>query len=270
MSDSTPEGADLLSSPVRRTIVDYIAHHDSHPCNDAPEGLTAAQVSEVLNVHVTTARFHLDQLVSGGVLEASFVKQGVGRPRKVYRLVAGSPCDHADSHAIGILADLLTGSESARPAGERLTPFEAGRRWAEEHVPADRGEAAATPGQWLARIGLLIDVLREWGYTTNLSGFDSSRTVELELVQCPFLDLAQSNPDIVCGVHRGLITGTLQQLGEDDVDVSVEPFSRANRCLVHITTHHPFSRRRGPTSHPDSGDGTTTQPRHDPPSKETA
>ncbi|MDO5502552.1 MAG: helix-turn-helix domain-containing protein [Actinomycetia bacterium] len=265
MASPTSGGSGLLSSPVRRTIVDYIADIEAR----GHQGLTAGQLAEILNVHVTTARFHLDQLVTGGLLEAAFVKQGVGRPRKVYTLAPGSPCAHDDDHAIRILAELLTDSLGALSAGERLTPFDAGLRWAREHVPAEPADAAMTPGRWLAKIGRLIDVLREWGYTTNLTGFDSARTAELELVHCPFLDLAKSNPEVVCGVHRGLVTGTLQQLGEDEVEVTLEPFSRAHRCLVHVQRHHPFTRNR--RSSETVSDPAPISPSHDDtPSKETA
>lgn len=265
MAGSSSPGPDLLSSPVRRTIVDYIADLEAH----GAEGLTAGQLADVLNLHVTTARFHLDQLVTAGLLDASFVKRGVGRPRKIYTTAPDAACGHHDDHAIRILAELLTDSLGAVSAGEHLTPFDAGRRWAREHVPAEPADAAMTPGRWLAKIGRLIDVFREWGYTTNLTRVDASRTAELELVHCPFLDLAQSNPEVVCGVHRGLVTGTLEQLGEDDVDVTLEPFSRSDRCLVHVTTRHPFTRsRRTPGSPSDRP--TPVSPPHDPPSKETA
>lgn len=44
---------------------------------------------------------------------------------------------------------------------------------------------------------------------------------------CPFHELAESQPEIVCAVHRGLITGALQELGSDlevdELDVFVQP-----------------------------------------------
>ena len=45
--------------------------------------------------------------------------------------------------------------------------------------------------------------------------------------RCPFHDLAESQPEIVCAVHRGLIAGALEELGSglevEGLDVFVEP-----------------------------------------------
>lgn len=245
----TPHGAALLSSPVRRAIVDYIANRETAP-DGAPvraEGLTAAELSDILTLHVTTARFHLDQLVNGGILEATFVKAGVGRPRKVYSLAPGSFEQARDEHGMRMLTELLTETFSANLSGDPITPFEAGRRWAEQHIAQDQSEPANSPGTWLGKIGRLVDVLRDWGYTPNLSTSQSGRTAELELAHCPFLDLAKSNPAVVCGIHRGLLKGALERLGEDDADVSLEPFVGPSRCLAHVTTNSPFTRSTAPS-----------------------
>ena len=67
----------LLSSQVRRRIVDLVRH--------SPGRLAAADLSSALELHVTTVRFHLDQLEQAGVLRSDRERRrAVGRPRKVY------------------------------------------------------------------------------------------------------------------------------------------------------------------------------------------
>lgn len=243
MSTSTAVGVELLNSPVRRMIVDFLA--GSGEAGETVQ-MTAAQLAELLELHVTTARFHLDQLVTAGILEAVFVREGVGRPRKVYRLASGSLTEEGDSPAMRILTELLADSFAAQLAGDPVTPYEAGRRWAEEHIPAEPAERAATPGAWLAKIGRLVDVLGTWGYTPNLSVSGSGRVATLQLDRCPFLDLARTNPAVVCGIHRGLISGALARFGEDGVDVSLEPFVGPQHCLARITTTNPFTPSTAP------------------------
>ena len=50
---------------------------------------------------------------------------------------------------------------------------------------------------------------------------------EIRMRRCPFHELAETQPDIVCAVHRGLISGALDELGStlavEALDVFVEP-----------------------------------------------
>ena len=101
-------------------------------------------------------------------------------------------------------------------------------------MPAD------TPGRWLGKLAQMIDVLQEWGYTPELSTSEGGRSAEVTLAHCPFLELARANPAVVCGIHRGLIAGSLAQLGETATRVSLEPFVDSTTCLAHVSTTTPF------------------------------
>ena len=122
-----------------------------------------------------------------------------------------------------------------------MTPAEAGRRWAVEHVAPEQGSMPAdTPGRWLGKLAQMIDVLQEWGYTPELKTSEGGRVAEVTLAHCPFLDLARANPAVVCGIHRGLIAGSLAQLGESATRVSLEPFVDDTTCIAHVSTTTPF------------------------------
>lgn len=252
MTASPPdEGASLLSSPVRREIIDLVANRDLEGAG-VGAGMSAAEIAAQVGRHVTTVRFHLDQLVGAGLMEAGFARQpGAGRPRKVYRIAPGSFRDVPAEASYAMLTELLAKSFAASAAGEILTPQEAGHQWALDHVEGDPDEAPArSPGQWLGKVGRMVDVLRDWGYTPNVATRDDGRTVEVELVDCPFLEIASTQAAIVCGIHRGLIAGALERLGEGGAQISLEPFVEPNRCLAHLTTTTSF--RRHPTSEDQS------------------
>jgi predicted ArsR family transcriptional regulator len=240
--DTGPGAAvDLLASPVRRALVDTLA--TSGQLDPDRRGLMAAEVAAAHGLHVTTVRFHLDQLVAAGILETHFERPArAGRPRKLYSVAPGTLDSSAasDTAAYKALAELLT-STFARAASGAITPADAGREWARRHVrPADAGPARS-PGQWLGKLGRMVDVLRGWGYTPQVSTSEDGREVAVALVDCPFLDLARDNPAVVCGIHRGLIAGTMAQLGEEHTEVSLEPFVEPNRCLAHVRTRTPFT-----------------------------
>lgn len=240
----------VLDSPVRRRIVDLLGELAA---DDPADGLTAAELGTSLGVHPTTARFHLDLLETSGLVESVFVKGGVGRPRKRYRIPTRALPVGGDS-AMRNLTALLTetwpgGADEVDP----LTPEQAGRRWATYHVVPPEGvpvSRARTPGAWLGKVGLTVDALREWGYQPDVRTKDAGRTAELTLVDCPFMTLAESRPDVVCGVHRGLLRGTLDALGEPDAEVGLQPFVEPRVCLARISTTADFDGPSGTDGSP--------------------
>ncbi len=253
MAGDTLQAAVLLASPVRRRLVDALAHTGG----DGRPGRTAAELAGTVDLHVTTVRFHLDQLVAAGLVESAVRREGgAGRPRKVYTVAPGS-LDDVDARAevdhlrllSGLLASTLTSTlTSTLPStstegvsGGAMTPTEAGHRWAVEHVSGrESSPPADTPGRWLGKLAQMIDVLQEWGYTPELRTSDGGRVAEITLAHCPFRDLARAHPTVVCAIHRGLIAGSLAQLGEPATRVSLEPFVDDTTCVAHISTTTPF------------------------------
>lgn len=259
-----PAGAALLVSPVRRAVVDELAALDEAT---RPVGLTAAELGSRLGLHTTTIRFHVDQLVAGGVLESHFVRSGgVGRPSKKYVLreqVLGET-DTAQ-HGAGpyqVLAGLLASAMSAGES-EQMTPQEAGVRWARHraeeaevaHAPKPGAPAPATAPR--SAVEGVIELLAEWGYTPETEPAEDGTAVDITLRDCPFLDLAHTHPDVVCGVHRGLLRGALDAVGEPDARVSLQPFVGPTTCRARLYVPGDAS----PVQAPDLG--TITDP--DPP-----
>ncbi|MGB3185865.1 MAG: helix-turn-helix domain-containing protein [Ornithinimicrobium sp.] len=260
MPAQTPsEGAALLTSTVRRRIMDHLFGLSWVPDEDGSStrrtGLSAAELGELLGLHTTTVRFHLDQLVTAGLVESRFVPQdGAGRPRKTYFAVEGRLDPDPPAGPYAVLAELLTAaldpSEQAR-----LSPEEAGIRWVERRTgspaqassPSTGGQpppappAARTPGAWLGRVGEVIDLLNEWGYTPQLSTDQGGRVVDVTLHDCPFLDLARTHPEVVCGVHRGLLRGALTHVGETEAEISLRPFVSERTCLATLSSRTPFT-----------------------------
>lgn len=237
-------GAGLLRSAVRRDIVDTLANL---PGPQRTEGLSARELGDLVGLHVTTVRFHLAQLVEGGLLTSRSVRTaGAGRPTKKY-LVAPGSLDRRPLEAYRLMTTLLTETFGATDEdGRPLDPEEVGVTWAREHVPRPEDPAPArTAGEWLSTIGRLVDTLRVWGYTPSVRTEDTGRTAQIDLHGCPFIDLAKAHPVVACGIHRGLIRGTLEVLGERDAEISLEPFVGPTHCLAHVTTRADFAPKGG-------------------------
>jgi hypothetical protein len=55
----------------------------------------------------------------------------------------------------------------------------------------------------------------------------------VSLRPCPFgLGLAREFGSVVCGIHRGLVEGALEGLGEPRLVVTLRPFVAPDRCLL--------------------------------------
>ncbi len=258
-------GTDLLGSPVRRTIVDTLANLPTgldpqtgavlpHP------GMRAQDLADRLGLHVTTVRFHLDQLVSAGLLRAHFQRRKeAGRPRRLYAIEHGSLGSVTSEQAYRLLTELLV--ETLRPQSDQLptTPEEAGARWGRRHVIESHAglldqQPARSAGQWLGKIGQMVDLLREWGYSPEVSTTNDGRTARVALHDCPFLPLARDNTAVVCGIHRGLMRGVMEALGEEATEVGLTPFVAPSLCIASLTSNAPFDRPTLRTHTPREGD----------------
>jgi predicted ArsR family transcriptional regulator len=258
-----PQAVVLLASPVRRHIVEVLRAARRVPARDesagssAVTGMTAAQIARAVGLHVTTARFHLDQLVTAEVLiTTTHRRAGAGRPCKIFALAPATPTPADDALAVTLLTELLTENFSDRRAdGHPLNPDEVGFRWARRHIPCKDSPAARSIGEWVGKVGGLMDVLERWGYAPELATTNGGRVARIDLPHCPFRELAQQHTDVVCGIHRGLISGTLDRLGEPDTDVTLVPFARGSTCIAHLrrTVDFPPSEARPGEPHQAGG-----------------
>lgn len=194
-----------LAVPARRELLDAL--------ESAGQPLTAQQIAETIGLHVTTVRFHLDQLE-----QASLVAREVhhesrrGRPSVRYQSTA-THGERASDQMIGALAGMLAMNGAI---GE--DPRAAGLRWA-----ASLDRPAGEPQQAVA------SEFARMGFSPTIA--DSA----VELHSCPFREAARVHPGIVCRVHLGLAQGlaTRAHNGEQ-VHVELEPFVAPDLCLLHF------------------------------------
>lgn len=239
------DGLGLLRSDVRRSLYQHLA---DLPTGDAdPGGLSAKELAELVGLHLTTVRFHLDQLVSAGLLTSlKAAPNGAGRPRMLYAVPGHrlpTPTDPAALDAYTALSELNGPLEKTPGALEA-----SGRAWARDHVSrlASRvGEVspATTPGAWLGKVGALLDVLVDWGHDPAVRTAAGAREVDIVLRDCPFLALAKDSPQMVCGVHRGLLRGALDALGEESAELDLQPLVDQRTCRAHLSITTPFPDR---------------------------
>ena len=164
---------------------------------------------------------------AGGVLSAkSGVRKRSGRPPVLYQALRPAGVDPAATYRI--LTGLLAAEHSrSSPVG---SPARAGREWARGMV--SDVHSGVDPAD-LTAVGL--SALREAGFEPAADV--GSQTVAL--YRCPFGELAAEHPDVVCGMHLGLLTGLLEQIGASTAVRLVPVMDGSGPCLVWLGACHP-------------------------------
>ena len=76
----------------------------------------------------------------------------------------------------------------------------------------------------------------------------ATRDREIRLRACPYKDLAQDHPDVVCSVHLGLLKGILDQLGRPFASARLLPFAEPDLCLAYLSATEPAPETAGGAS----------------------
>jgi predicted ArsR family transcriptional regulator len=189
----------------------------------APKPLATAEIADTLDLHPNTVRPHLERMRDVGLLAVVTDARGtVGRPQHRYSLAPDAPSLGFEPPAFPALASMLLrlAATAAIPAADAI---EAGR----EHgaLDATRPDRVGTCAQALS--AELADL-----------GFDPESIVDddgitIAFTRCPFRELAEANPELVCNLHRGLVEGFVDARG-DGVVVGFHDLADRTPCQVEI------------------------------------
>nr|WP_246372545.1 hypothetical protein [Gordonia humi] len=163
-------------------------------------GLDATEVAEALGLHVTSARFHLNNLVaSGDAVTEQLAPEGVGRPRVAY-----SVAPPAASDSLGHLLLMQLGTTATAREDSAAT---AGRAWSRRHGAAS--SQTALPDPVIAVQSALSDL--GMAVTDIESDLESHR---ITVCSCPLPDLVGSLPEVARGTVRGVAEEALAGIAE--------------------------------------------------------
>jgi predicted ArsR family transcriptional regulator len=174
----------------------------------SPRPLATSEIAETLGLHPNTVRPHLERMRDVGLLAVETDARGaVGRPQHRYSLSPDAPSLGLEPATFPLLAGMLVQLAGAAGLGAEEA-VEVGR---------DKGEAdAATTGK-RACIDALVARLDALGFDPAVATDDDGQA-RVSFTHCPFRQLAEANPDLVCGLHRGLVEGFVETCGGGRVE----------------------------------------------------
>lgn len=192
----------------------------------AARPLSAPEVADQVGLHPNTVRLHLERLADAGLVERTTEhRAGPGRPRLLFAAVP-EPTRADEGESYRTLAGILAGQLAQGPAAT-AEAVQAGAMWARSLPDELRGRTPSTAQQATDQLVHLMDRL----------GFAPAHPAAgepIELRYCPFGDVASRHPDVVCGVHLGLIEAVLDDLGAPLRAARLEPFAAPGICLAHL------------------------------------
>lgn len=185
---------------------------------EATDAMSVDQLADALQVHANTVRSHLETLLSSGLVRRRPRRSGGrGRPQWLYSAVRASKDGQL---LVKLLADHITQNHD--------DAFAKGREIARNQSMIDEvvfsGDAAPEVS--------LVEGMSELGFSPEIVAATAEQT-EVHLRTCPVLDLVQSNRDVICGLHAGLVDRAWEDLGGDGA-AEVEPFAGPGFCRVVI------------------------------------
>lgn len=190
--------------------------------------LSVQEVASRAGLHPNTARFHLDGLVKAGLATRERRPRVTpGRPSMAYR--AAGQSEPAGPRRYRLLAEMLTTLIGGALPSPGRAAVAAGREWGayltEQLPPYQRPGAGAA-------IERLTATMAELGFASRTQA-DGERH-QLRLDQCPFREVAQQHPDVVCALHLGLMQGALAQMRAPVTVDRLEPFAEPGLCVASL------------------------------------
>jgi len=193
----------------------------------SPKPLSTSEVAESLGLHPNTVRPHLERMRDVGLLEVSAESRtAVGRPQNLYAPAGTAPSLGLEPPTFPMLARMLV--RLAEAAG--ATADDAA------DVGRDQGQLDAVPYTSAAScLEALVDRLDELGFDPAVDGTDDGETAVIGFAHCPFRELAEAHPDLVCSLHRGIIEGFVDRMGDASVE-DFHPLVHRLPCQVTISS----------------------------------
>ena len=179
----------------------------------SPPPLATADVAETLGLHPNTVRPHLERMRDVGLLDVAHRGPHRRRPPAA-PLLAWPPRRRrsASSRPRSRCWPACSSAWPRRPARPATTPPRSGR---------DQGQARrrpATPSAASCLEALVAELddarLRPGGRRHATT----ARPPSSAFAHCPFRELAEAHPELVCSLHRGMVEGFVDGVGGGEVD----------------------------------------------------
>jgi predicted ArsR family transcriptional regulator len=189
---------------------------------------TTAEISESLGLHANTVRPHLERMRDVGLLDVEVGGRGdVGRPQHRYSISPQAPALGLEPPTMPVLARMVLAMAKRLQADADDA----------QAVGHDEGRDRARPYRLApSTLEALVSDLDQLGFDPVVTDDPAHQDAAVvAFTNCPFSDLAREHPDLVCGLHRGLVAGFVAEMGDAEVSEFCTLTSRTP-CRVSVSS----------------------------------
>ncbi|MBK9180074.1 MAG: helix-turn-helix domain-containing protein [Acidimicrobiales bacterium] len=200
----------------------------------APVPLSTSDIADTLDLHPNTVRPHLERMREVGLLEVETRNAGtVGRPQNLYSLAPDAPSLGLEPPVFRMAARMLAAA-AARAGVDPDDAAEVGREQGRADALARTPPAPRTPAP--SCLEALVAELTDLGFDPAVAGeLDAGGDVaRVAFTHCPFRELAEAHPELVCSLHRGMVEGFVDAVGGAQVE-EFHTLAHREPCQVELT-----------------------------------
>lgn len=220
---STVSAIGALADPIRRDLYEHVV--GQHGAVSREEAAVAVAIP------LSKAKFHLDRLVTEGLLDTEFKRlsgrqgPGAGRPAKLYRRASREFQASFPERRYDTMGSILAAAVENSQDGESLPSAIRTAAYAKGAGAVSELRGSQTPGAH-PDDAPASDVLSDALATLAGLGYEPE-VVEQELLlhNCPFDALAQEHRELVCSSNEHYVQGALDASGCGRLRAHFEPSS---------------------------------------------
>ncbi len=194
--------------------------------------LATSDIAESLQLHANTVRPHLERMREVGLLDVQVGARGdVGRPQHRYSIAVDAPSLGLEPPTTPLLVSMvLSMAKRLQASGDDAAAvgIDEGRRRARPYADAP------------STLEALVSDLDKLGFDPVVSdarqrdGSADDASAVIGFAHCPFAEMAREHPELVCGLHRGLVEGFVGRMG-DAAASDFETLTSRTPCRVTVS-----------------------------------
>ncbi len=200
--------------------------------SEADRPLDLPEMAEALGLHPNTIRSHLRRLEAAGlVVSETEVRTSRGRPRLLFKPGPGAKEVGQGARDYKLLATMLAGYARSGANDPASVAETTGKAWGGYLAAPDRPR----PGDAVdagSAVDMIARMMERLGFEPELER--EGTVAKVLLHNCPFRDVAERYPEIVCSLHLGILRGALEEIAAAVEATDLRPFVTPSLCVARL------------------------------------